>query len=280
MPTEDQADAVEGSRCPTSRRDRVPGRDASSTSPAPPVLKHVSFVAPAGSTTALVGSSGGGKSTLIGLVMAFNQPKSGRVLVDGHDVSNIRLRDYRSHVGVVMQDNFLFDGTVKENIAFSKPGATDAEIRAAAHVAHCDEFVAALREGLRHDRRRTRREAVRRTAPARRDRARRARRSAHSHSRRSDVEPRQRERSDDPRRTALAAPRPHDLRHRPPPLDDRERRSDSRARSTARSSSAARTASSSRSAGAIVSSTRSSTASRRIASSIPARILRPSRPRM
>jgi ABC-type multidrug transport system fused ATPase/permease subunit len=111
------------------------------------VLKHVSFVAPAGSTTALVGSSGGGKSTLIGLVMAFNHPKSGRVLVDGHDVAAVRIRDYRSHIGVVMQDNFLFDGTVKENIAFSKPGATDDEIRAAARIANCDEFVDRFEKG-------------------------------------------------------------------------------------------------------------------------------------
>ena len=79
--------------------------------------------------------------------MAFNRPKSGRVLVDGKDIANIRLRDYRSHVGVVMQDNFLFDGTIKENIAFSKPGATDEEIRAAAHVAHCDEFVERFEKG-------------------------------------------------------------------------------------------------------------------------------------
>jgi subfamily B ATP-binding cassette protein MsbA len=112
-----------------------------------PVLKHISFDAPAGSTTALVGASGGGKSTLIGLVMAFNQPKSGRVLVDGHDLRNLRLRDYRSRVGVVMQDNFLFDGTVKDNIAFSKPGATDAEIRTAARIAHCDEFVDRFEKG-------------------------------------------------------------------------------------------------------------------------------------
>jgi subfamily B ATP-binding cassette protein MsbA len=73
--------------------------------------------------------------------MAFNHPKSGRVLVDGHDIANVRLRDYRSHVGVVMQDNFLFDGTIRENIAFSRPGATDSEIRTAARIAHCDEFV-------------------------------------------------------------------------------------------------------------------------------------------
>src|SRR5262249_43392885 len=79
-----------------------------------PVLKHVSFTAEAGSTTALVGSSGSGKSTLIGLVMAFNHPKSGRVLVDGRDIETMKLRDYRNHVGVVMQDNFLFDGTVRD----------------------------------------------------------------------------------------------------------------------------------------------------------------------
>jgi ABC-type multidrug transport system fused ATPase/permease subunit len=94
-----------------------------------------------------VGSSGGGKSTLIGLVMAFNHPKAGRVLVDGQDIANVRLRDYRSHVGVVMQDNFLFDGSIGENIAFSKPGATQSEIRAAAKIAHCDEFVDRFEKG-------------------------------------------------------------------------------------------------------------------------------------
>src|SRR5204863_582935 len=77
-----------------------------------PVLKHVSFEAPAGTTTALVGSSGSGKSTLISLVMAFNRPMSGRILVDRRDLSTVRLRDYRSQLGVVLQDNFLFDGTV------------------------------------------------------------------------------------------------------------------------------------------------------------------------
>ena len=107
----------------------------------------MSFVAPTGSTTALVGSSGGGKSTLIGLVMAFNHPKSGRVLVDGQDIANVRLRDYRSHVGVVMQDNFLFDGTIGENISFSNPGASQDEVRAAARVAHCDEFVDRFEKG-------------------------------------------------------------------------------------------------------------------------------------
>jgi subfamily B ATP-binding cassette protein MsbA len=106
-----------------------------------PVLKHVSLRTPAGSTTALVGSSGSGKSTLISLVMAFNHPKSGRVLVDGRDLEDLRLADYRAHLGVVLQDNFLFDGTVRENIAFARPDASLAEIRRVSHIAHCDEFI-------------------------------------------------------------------------------------------------------------------------------------------
>ena len=109
--------------------------------PGVPVLRDVSFATPAGTTTALVGSSGAGKSTLIGLVMAFNRPTSGKVLVDGRDVATLRLRDYRANLGVVMQDNFLFDGTIKENIAFAKPDATDDEVRAVSRIAHCDEFI-------------------------------------------------------------------------------------------------------------------------------------------
>jgi subfamily B ATP-binding cassette protein MsbA len=109
--------------------------------PGVPVLKDVSFQAPAGSTTALVGSSGSGKSTLIGLVMAFNRPQAGRVLIDGRDLTELRLRDYRSNLGVVLQDNFLFDGTIADNIRFGKPGASTQEIREAARIAHCDEFV-------------------------------------------------------------------------------------------------------------------------------------------
>jgi subfamily B ATP-binding cassette protein MsbA len=105
------------------------------------VLKRVSFTASAGTTTALVGSSGSGKSTLISLVMAFNHPRTGRVLVDGRDLSGVRLRDYRSQLGVVLQDNFMFDGTVTENIRFSRPNATLEEVKAVSHIAHCDEFV-------------------------------------------------------------------------------------------------------------------------------------------
>ena len=106
-----------------------------------PVLRDVSFRAPPGSTTALVGSSGAGKSTVIGLVMAFHRPKSGRVLVDGVDLADMKLRDYRARLGAVMQDNFLFDGSIKDNIAYGNPAATDEAIRRAAQIAHVNEFV-------------------------------------------------------------------------------------------------------------------------------------------
>jgi subfamily B ATP-binding cassette protein MsbA len=115
--------------------------------PGVPVLHDVSFHSPAGTTTALVGPSGSGKSTLIGLVMAFQRPKQGRVLVDGQDLAGLRLRDYRQQLGVVMQDNFLFDGTIRENITFSKPDATDEEVRTAGRIAHCDEFVNRFEKG-------------------------------------------------------------------------------------------------------------------------------------
>jgi subfamily B ATP-binding cassette protein MsbA len=109
--------------------------------PGVPVLKHVSFAAPAGTTTALVGSSGSGKSTLISLVMAFNRPTSGVVRVDGRDLLDLRLAEYRRHLGVVLQDNFLFDGTVAENIAYGTPHATRADIERVSRIAHADEFI-------------------------------------------------------------------------------------------------------------------------------------------
>lgn len=109
--------------------------------PGVPVLKDVSFHAPAGSTTALVGSSGSGKSTMLSLVMAFNSPTQGQVLVDGRDLATLRLAEYRQHLGVVLQDNFLFDGTVADNIAYGRPDATDEDIHRVAEVAHADEFI-------------------------------------------------------------------------------------------------------------------------------------------
>ncbi|HEY7056848.1 MAG TPA: ABC transporter ATP-binding protein, partial [Vicinamibacterales bacterium] len=112
--------------------------------PGVPVLRHVNFRAGAGTTTALVGSSGSGKSTLISLVMAFNRPKEGRVLVDGHDLTSVRLRDFRSQLGVVLQDNFLFDGTIADNIRYGRPDATLDEIKRVSHIAHADEFIEAF----------------------------------------------------------------------------------------------------------------------------------------
>jgi subfamily B ATP-binding cassette protein MsbA len=141
----DQATEMDGDagRAPvTGLRGEVAFEDVSfEYSPGQPVLRNISFTAPAGSTTALVGSSGSGKSTLIGLVTAFHRPLSGRILVDGGDLSRLRLRDYRSCLGAVFQDNFLFDGTVGQNIAFSRPGAPADRIRQASRIAHCDEFV-------------------------------------------------------------------------------------------------------------------------------------------
>ena len=106
-----------------------------------PVLRDVSFTAPAGTTTALVGSSGSGKSTMISLIMAFAQPQQGQIKVDGTPVSDLKLREFRRHLGVVMQDNFLFDGTVMENIAFTKPGATQEEVMAVAKIANAHDFI-------------------------------------------------------------------------------------------------------------------------------------------
>ena len=115
--------------------------------PGSPVLEKVSLRAPAGTTTALVGSSGSGKSTLVSLIMAFNRPQSGRVLVDGHDLADLRLGDFRSQLGVVLQENFLFDGTVAENIRFARPDAGREEVEAAAAVANADVFIRSFPDG-------------------------------------------------------------------------------------------------------------------------------------
>ena len=115
--------------------------------PGVPVLKSVSLIAEPGTTTALVGSSGSGKSTLLSLIMAFNRPTSGRVLVDGRNLDQIKLSDYRENLGVVLQENFLFDGTIAANIAFANRNATLEEIRTASRIAHCDEFIEQFQAG-------------------------------------------------------------------------------------------------------------------------------------
>jgi len=112
-----------------------------------PVLRGVSFDSAAGTTTALVGSSGSGKSTILNLVLNFIQPQKGTVLVDGKDIQSLKLRDYRRHLGVVLQENFLFDGTILENVRFSNTGATFEQVKEACRIAYCDEFIEKFENG-------------------------------------------------------------------------------------------------------------------------------------
>jgi ABC-type multidrug transport system fused ATPase/permease subunit len=115
--------------------------------PGKPVLQDVSFRAPSGTVTALVGSSGSGKSTIIGLVAAFHVPLEGRVLVDDVDLATVRLDCYRTRLGVVLQESFLFDGSIRENVAFSRPRASEEEVLAACRIARVDEFAERFPEG-------------------------------------------------------------------------------------------------------------------------------------
>lgn len=146
MATEDQEDASKGD-VPTVVGDVAFNDVSFEYEENTPVLRNVTFNAPAGTTTALVGSSGSGKSTMISLIMAFAKPQQGTITVDGTSVSDLKLRDYRRHLGVVMQDNFLFDGTVKENIGFTKPGATDEEILEVAKIANAHDFISGFPNG-------------------------------------------------------------------------------------------------------------------------------------
>src|SRR6202140_2640024 len=108
------------------------------------VLHDINFRAEPGTVTALVGPSGAGKSTIIGLIAAFYVPSSGRVLIDGIDLSTAKLDSYRTQLGVVLQETFLFDGTIRENVAFARPEASEAEILAACRIARVDEFAKAF----------------------------------------------------------------------------------------------------------------------------------------
>lgn len=112
------------------------------------VLNHVSLDAPAGSVTALVGSSGSGKSTIAGLVSSFLNPEEGVITIDGVDLSLVTLKSYRKSLGVVLQDDFLFEGTIQENICFPRPNATEAELKAAVNAAYVNEFTDRFEKGL------------------------------------------------------------------------------------------------------------------------------------
>jgi subfamily B ATP-binding cassette protein MsbA len=112
------------------------------------ILHNINFKAPAGSVTALVGSSGSGKSTLAGLSATFLTPKSGKVTIDNQDLSQVKLSSYRQYLGVVLQDEFLFEGTIRENIMFPRPNATEEELQNAVNAAYVNEFTDRFDDGL------------------------------------------------------------------------------------------------------------------------------------
>ena len=112
------------------------------------VVKNVSFQAPAGSVTALVGTSGSGKTTIAGLAATFLNPDSGQIFLDGVDLQTVTLESFRSQLGVVLQDDFLFEGTIRENILFPRPEATEEELQKAVHAAHVQEFTDRFEDGL------------------------------------------------------------------------------------------------------------------------------------
>ena len=112
------------------------------------VVKNVNFQASAGSVTALVGTSGSGKTTIAGLAATFLNPDSGQILLDGVDLQTVTLESFRSQLGVVLQDDFLFEGTIRENILFPRPEATEEELQKAVHAAHVQEFTDRFEEGL------------------------------------------------------------------------------------------------------------------------------------
>jgi subfamily B ATP-binding cassette protein MsbA len=114
--------------------------------PGKPVLTDICFESQPGTVTALIGPSGSGKSTIIGLISAFYGPAAGAIRVDGVDLSTVSLASYRTQLGVVLQDTFLFDGTIRENVAFSRPGATEQQILDACRIARVDEFAEAFKD--------------------------------------------------------------------------------------------------------------------------------------
>lgn len=116
--------------------------------PGTPVLREVSFLAKPGTVTAFVGSSGSGKSTLAGLAASFLSPQSGAVVLDGVDLATVELGSYRRRLGLVLQDDFLFDGTIRENILFARPDAAESDLQAAIDAAHVREFTDRFERGI------------------------------------------------------------------------------------------------------------------------------------
>ena len=183
----------------------------------------------AGERVAIVGPSGSGKSTVAMLVSRFNDPDSGAVLVDGHDLRTVTLKSLRRQVGVAFEDSFLFSESVRDNIAYGRPDASDAEIEAAARTAGGAPVHQRTARRLRHHGRRTRPDALRRPTPAHRPRPRHPHRSAHPHPGRRHQRDRREDRGGSARRAARRARRAHHAAGRASPLHPAPRRPDRRA---------------------------------------------------
>ena len=195
-----------------------------------PVLHEIAISVPPGGCIALVGESGGGKSTTAKLIARFYDPDQGAVRVDGTDLRDIELVGYRRQLGVVLQDPFLFSGTIADNIRFAKPDASDDEVRATAAAVGVDRGGSSPRAWARPRRPRGWRGSLGRRAPADLDRAGAPRRSANPDPRRGDVQHRPPDRDRDRARVRPAARRPHLDHHRAPPGHGPPRRRDPRAR--------------------------------------------------
>ena len=189
-----------------------------------PVLRGVSFTAERGAVTALVGASGGGKSTVLNLILRFYDVDSGRILIDGQNIAAVSRRSLRQQVAYVGQIVHMFRGTIRDNIALGKLDASEAEIVAAAKAAHAHDFIVSFPARLRLPGRRARLAAVGRPAPARRHCARLDQGCAHHPARRSDRLARFGIRARGAGSRRRTVPRPHHTRHRPPALHHHGRR--------------------------------------------------------